>query len=87
MTWREIYLKAINALPSEWCHEDTRICTIDADRVIAGNPKFPPIIFKDGRWSALAIVDTGTFPLTSDDAETPYPLTLIKESKNGTKES
>ena len=57
MTCRELI---IQTLPREWNNDDTRIVRIGV-ATVAANPKFSPMIYKDGKWEEIIYHENG-FP-------------------------
>ncbi len=79
------YFKAIRALPSEWVHEDTRLCAFGLE-VFGFNPRFPAMAFNEeiNLWEQIsfnldeAVIDESVVATTE-----PPPIgTVIAEYKN-----
>lgn len=47
------YLKAIRALPEKWVHNDTQIVNMFVNGIVAVNPNFKPMLYKDEQWCEI----------------------------------
>jgi hypothetical protein len=47
MTKKEVYIRAIKALPKYFVDEATEFATVDENNMIAANPQFAPIWYQE----------------------------------------
>lgn len=52
-TDRMRYIEAVRALPSEWITDGLMVSIWNDDVVIAANPEFAPMKYKDDKWQEL----------------------------------
>ncbi len=51
----KIYFEAMKTLPDEFVDDETRACDGFDGCVVAANPKFAPIMYRDGVWKKIDI--------------------------------
>lgn len=56
---QKLYFKALKQLPDRFIDDETRATTFAPGKVIAANPKYAPIIYREktGKWSRIKLSD------------------------------
>ena len=60
------YLVAIRALPDKWIDDQTRVEGFPTC-VVAANPEFAPIIFREDKWEELDYSDCPIMPVRKNN--------------------